>query len=70
MFDLFIYLFPSHDQRRIYKNKSEIKWEGVVHEKIVGYETISQLPLIEEYSLYHPKQIDKQIKQNEFYSTL
>ena len=57
-------------QSRIYKNSPEIRWEGKVHEKIVGIKTITAFPNEEAYALYHPKQIDRQEKQNEFYETI
>lgn len=61
--------FPD-PQWRIYKNSENIRWENKVHEKLVGYDTISNLPWAEELSLYHPKQIERQEKQNEYYETL
>jgi hypothetical protein len=61
--------FPD-PQWRIYKNSDKIRWENKVHEKLVGYATISNLPWMEELSLYHPKQIERQEKQNEYYETL
>ena len=57
-------------QWRIYKNSESIRWENKVHEKLVGYDTISNLPWAEELSLYHPKDIARQEKQNEYYDTL
>ena len=58
-------------QLRLYKNDSErIKWVGKLHEKIEGYKTIAHLPHSEEYSLYHHKTIERQEKQNNFYSTI
>jgi hypothetical protein len=57
-------------QMRIYKNDSSIKWEGNPHEKIIGYKKFSTLPFEEEYCLYHPKTLTRQIKQNNFYSSL
>ena len=57
-------------QWRIYKNSESIRWKNKVHEKLVGYETISNLPWMEELSLYHPKDIQRQEKQNEYYDTL
>jgi glycosyltransferase involved in cell wall biosynthesis len=54
-------------QTRIIANKPEIHWENKVHERIVGYKTISQLPASTNYSLYHIKSIEKQEKQNNFY---
>jgi hypothetical protein len=57
-------------QMRIWENKSEIVWRNKVHEVLQGYQTFSALPLIEEFSLYHPKDIKKQERQNAYYSTL
>jgi hypothetical protein len=61
--------FPD-PQWRIYKNNESIRWENKVHEKLVGYNTISNLPWAEEFSLYHPKQIERQERQNDYYETL
>ena len=61
--------FPD-PQWRIYKNSDTIRWENKVHEKLVGYDTISNLPWMEELSLYHPKDIERQEKQNQYYDTL
>ena len=61
--------FPDY-QTRLYRRTSEIHWVGNVHERIVGYNTLSVLPMEEEYCLYHPKKIERQEKQNEYYSTL
>jgi len=61
--------FPD-PQWRIYRNSESIRWENKVHEKLVGYETISNLPWAEELSLYHPKDIERQERQNEYYETL
>ncbi len=55
-------------QDRIIKNKPEIKWKGRVHERIVGFKTSVELPA--GYELLHPKTIDRQEKQNQFYNTL
>jgi hypothetical protein len=61
--------FPDY-QTRIYRRTSEIRWEGKVHERIIGYNTLSVLPMEEAYCLYHPKQIERQEKQNAYYDTL
>ena len=61
--------YPDY-QSRIFKNSSEIKWKSKVHERIHGAQTFAHLPPQEELSLYHPKTIDKQEKQNKFYETL
>jgi len=57
-------------QMRIYKNIDKIKWENKVHERLTGFSTISNLPELEEFVLYHPKSIDKQVIQNAYYNTL
>jgi arylsulfatase A-like enzyme len=57
-------------QWRIYKNTPDIQWKNKVHEVIEGYKTMAQLPAYEDLALYHPKTIDRQEKQNNFYSTL
>jgi len=58
-------------QHRIFRNKSEIGWVNKVHEKIVGWKTYAELPSEDDsYALYHIKDIDRQRKQNEFYSTI
>ena len=57
-------------QWRIWKNKPEIKWKNKVHEVLDGYKTYSTLPTEPEFSLKHPKGIERQEKQNAFYDTL
>jgi len=61
--------FPDY-QTRIYKNTDDVKWMNKVHERITGYDTFSNFPAEEQWSLYHPKQIDRQEKQNQFYETI
>jgi hypothetical protein len=61
--------FPDY-QTRIYRRTSEIEWVGKVHERIVGYNTLSILPQEEQYCLYHHKQIERQEKQNAYYDTI
>ena len=57
-------------QWRIWKNKPEIKWKNKVHEVLDGFTTYASLPDNESYSLFHPKTIERQEKQNNLYSTL
>jgi hypothetical protein len=57
-------------QWRIWKNKPEIKWINKVHERLDGFKTYTSLPDDESYALYHPKTIERQEKQNEFYNKL
>ena len=57
-------------QWRIWRNVSEIKWVNKVHERLDGFKTYTMLPDVEYFALYHPKTIDKQEKQNNYYKTL
>ena len=61
--------FPD-SQWRIYKNNGKIKWVNKVHEVLKGYKTISHLPTEEPWCLQHPKTIEKQEKQNQYYETI
>ncbi len=61
--------FPDY-QTRLYRRTSEIEWQGKVHERIVGYNTLSVLPQEEIYCLYHHKQIERQERQNALYDTI
>lgn len=59
--------YPDY-QTRICANKKDIQWKNKVHERLQGWKTIANLP--EGYELVHPKTIDRQEKQNNFYNTL
>ena len=61
--------FPDY-QWRIYRNDPTIKWKNKVHEVLEGFKTSTLLPAEEMYCLYHPKTIDRQEKQNNYYDTL
>ena len=61
--------YPDY-QMRIYKRTDEVVWMNKVHERITGYTTFSNFPAEEHWSLYHPKDIKRQEKQNEFYETI
>ena len=61
--------FPDY-QWRIYKNATKIRWANKVHERLVRFDTYAYLPAEEDYCLYHPKEIERQERQNNFYNTL
>jgi len=61
--------FPDY-QWRIWQNKPEIKWINKVHEVLQGFKVHGMLPVEEEWALYHPKTIEKQEKQNNYYNTI
>ena len=55
---------------RIYRNTPDIKWINKVHEVLKGFVIHGNLPSEEEWALYHPKTIERQEKQNNYYNTL
>lgn len=57
-------------QWRIYKNTPKIQWKNKVHEVLTGYNSYVYFPAEEEFAIYHPKTIERQEKQNKYYSTL
>ena len=59
--------YPDY-QTRICANKKEIQYINKVHERLSGWKTIANLPT--GYDLIHPKTIERQEKQNNFYNTL
>ena len=59
--------YPDY-QARVFRRDSEIRWTRPLHEYITGCKTYAHLPPNEELSLYHPKTIEKQEKQNMFYN--
>jgi len=61
--------FPDY-QCRILKNVKRIKWKNKVHEVLMGHQTESHLPANDEFCIHHLKDIKRQEKQNELYSTL
>ena len=61
--------FPD-SQLRLYKNNNDIKWEGKVHERLIGYKKFAHMPSNPEYCLIHPKSIERQERQNAFYDTI
>jgi len=59
--------FPDAQGRVFRKGMS---WYGKVHERIIGGQKFSSLPLDEEYCIQHHKTIKRQEKQNNLYSTI
>ena len=61
--------FPDY-QGRIWRNRPNIMWKNPVHEVLYGYKEHTFLPAEEEFCFYHPKDIKRQEKQNDFYETI
>lgn len=61
--------FPDY-QSRIWKNNDKIRWINKVHERLDGFTEFSPLPQMEEYCLFHPKDIERQERQNLLYQII
>jgi hypothetical protein len=61
--------FPDY-QSRLYRKTQSITWVNKVHERIDGVQVFTHLPAEEDFCLYHPKTIERQEKQNNYYNTL
>jgi GT2 family glycosyltransferase len=61
--------YPDY-QWRIYKNVPDVYWINRVHERLVGFKEFTYLPDQEGYNLLHPKTIERQERQNQYYSSL
>jgi hypothetical protein len=59
--------FPDKQSRIFRKN---MHFYGKVHERIIGGQKFSSLPLDEEYCIQHHKNIVKQRQQNQFYNSI
>ena len=59
--------FPDY-QGRLYKNAPHIRWKNKVHEVISGHKDYAYLP--DYMCLLHPKDIERQERQNAYYGTL
>ncbi len=57
-------------QPRILQNSPKINWGNKVHEVLMGHSSWATLPLEDDYCLYHPKHIERQERQNNYYDTL
>jgi glycosyltransferase involved in cell wall biosynthesis len=58
-------------QTRICKNVHHIKWISKVHERLEGWQVSSVFPAdFEDWALHHPKTIERQEQQNNYYNTL
>ena len=57
-------------QMRLYRNCDWVKWDGLLHSKIEGHKTYVFLPTEELFCIIHPKQLDRQVAQNNLYDKI
>ena len=63
-------IYPSFSEKKFNVSNNELKKFKQNHEKLEGHKTYGALPPMEDLALYHPKTIDRQEKQNNYYNTL
>ena len=61
--------FPDY-QMRLFRNDPDIKWEGLLHSRMVGFKSYIVLPADELYCMIHPKGIERQKEQNNLYDRI
>ena len=57
-------------QMRLYRNCDWVKWDGLLHSKIKGHKTYVFLPTEELFCIIHPKQLERQVAQNNLYDKI
>jgi glycosyltransferase involved in cell wall biosynthesis len=57
-------------QMRLYRNCAWVKWDGLLHSKIEGHKTFVSLPTDELFCILHPKQLERQVEQNDLYDKI
>jgi len=57
-------------QGRYFKNNGKILWSLGLHERLIGSDKVAQLQAIPQLALWHVKSVEKQDKQDAFYSNL
>ena len=57
-------------QPRIFRNNTKIKYEGSVHEKLIGFDESKVSEIDPRIGLVHEKTMETQKKQNEFYQKI
>jgi glycosyltransferase involved in cell wall biosynthesis len=57
-------------QMRLYKNYEWIKWDGLLHSKIVGAKQYAFFPEEEEFCIIHLKELSRQVEQNNLYEEI
>jgi len=57
-------------QMRLYKNYEWIKWDGLLHSKIVGAKQYAFFPEEEEFCIIHLNELSRQVEQNNLYEEI
>lgn len=57
-------------QGRYFKNNGKILWSLGLHERLIGSDKVAQLQANPQLALWHVKSVEKQDKQDAFYSNL
>jgi hypothetical protein len=54
----------------LYGSSLVIKWINKAHKRLDGFKTYTALPDDKTFTLFHPKTIERQEKQNNYYNIL
>jgi glycosyltransferase involved in cell wall biosynthesis len=57
-------------QMRLYRNCDWVKWDGLLHSTVTGHKAYVFLPTEKLFCILHPKQLDRQIAQNNLYDKI
>jgi glycosyltransferase involved in cell wall biosynthesis len=57
-------------QMRLYKNCEWVKWDGLLHSKIIGAKHYAFFPEEEEFCIIHLKELSRQVEQNTLYEKI
>jgi len=57
-------------QMRLYRNCEWVRWEGLLHSKVVGAKQYTLLPEEEEFCIIHLKELSRQVEQNNLYDEI
>jgi glycosyltransferase involved in cell wall biosynthesis len=57
-------------QMRLYKNCEWVKWDGLLHSKIIGAKQYAFFPEEEEFCIIHLKELSRQVEQNTLYEKI
>jgi hypothetical protein len=57
-------------QGRYFKNNGKITWSLGLHERLVGSDKVAQLQANPQLAIWHIKSVQRQDKQNDFYTNL
>lgn len=62
--------FPDYQARLYVRDSARIRWDGLVHEHVVGERVKTRMPQLSSFAIIHDKTITRQRKQNALYDNI